>query len=154
MLWYCLMRVLLILFTVVGLIGCVDRPVTELETARQALSRAISEEAPELVPLIYSRAEGALQAAEQELDAQNTRWFWERNYSTALELLNWATNDAHRAAHDAIEMKHGHQNQVGYLRLGPLNSVPVGNGLDQNHTTCGLSVGADHRCQKPPAWLL
>lgn len=90
------------------LISGADKPVMELEAARHALKRAIVAKAPELSSWTYVRAERALRAAEQELDAQNARWFWERNYSRTIEFLISATNDGQQAAEDAIAMKPFH----------------------------------------------
>ena len=94
----------------VSLISCAETPMQELEDAREALNRAIEEQAPDIVPLTYARAQEDFLAAEQEIDAQKARWFWERDYSTAIEFLTWATHDGHRAAKEAIEVKRGHSN--------------------------------------------
>ena len=90
--------------------SCTDKPIAELEIARQALRNAIDEEAPAFSPLTYARAESELLAAEQELEAQYARWFWERNYVTAIEFLTWATADSHRAIEETVEIKKIHSN--------------------------------------------
>lgn len=104
--------------------GCMEKPMPELDAAQEALNRAIEEQAPELVPLIYARAEGALLAANHEMDAQMARWFWERNYSATIEFLTWAMEDGHRAADEAIQVKQGHENENGIF-----NSVKNASGL-------------------------
>lgn len=94
----------------VVLTGCSGTPVTEFEEARQALKRAVEENAPQFSQETYVRAMAAFSAATHEWHAQNARWSWERDYSTTIDLLVLATLDAHRAMEEAIQHQRLRQN--------------------------------------------
>jgi hypothetical protein len=82
--------------------SCSGKPVTEFEEARQALKRAVEQNAPKFSPDTFVRALATFRAADEEWHAQNGRWSWERDYSTTVDLLVLATLDAHRATEEAI----------------------------------------------------
>ncbi len=109
----------------------VEVPEKELEDAQKVLEEASKEGAALYSPLVYAKAKGAIQAAEEEIAEQQHRWMWERDYSLALDMLTWAINDAVTATHEAIVAKDELQTYYELQSLGETEFlVPIPN-VDQ-----------------------
>lgn len=92
-------------------------PEKELQDAREVLHEAFVEGASLYSPLVYAKAEGAIQAAEEEIAEQQHRWLWERDYSLAVDMLTWAMIDAVTAAQETIMAKDEIQTYYGLQPL-------------------------------------
>lgn len=101
-------------------------PEQELAETQQALEKAWDEGAFTFAPLAFSNAEQAYQAAQEEIQEQQRRWRWERDYSLATEMLVWARIDSNRAFQEAVEAKEQTRAYLGLRTLDPLpGSVPI-----------------------------
>ena len=120
-----------ILFTLLVVFVAAEVPEKELDDARQVLHEAFEEGAALYSPVVYAKAEGALQAAEEEIAEQQHRWVWERDYSLAVDMLTWAIIDAVKAAQEAIRAKDEINTYYGLRPSGETQSLVPPHNADQ-----------------------
>lgn len=96
-------RVLIVIGIIALLVfaGCGKAPETELQSAKTALAAAESAGAAEYAPDLYQQAMDSLNAAEQVIAEQNSKFFVLRSYGKAAEMLKSAEALAQTAATEA-----------------------------------------------------
>lgn len=101
-----------------------ETPERDLEEVRTTLEEALKEGVTLYSPIMFSRAEWAFQAAEQEMVEQQHRWMWERDYSLAVEMLVWAKSNGYRAIEETIRVKQEIRNYHGFQPLAESRALP------------------------------
>jgi hypothetical protein len=95
----------LVLLTAAVAIGCAEAPEAEIEAARQALATAETAEAQTWAPAAYDEARTAMDAVQNELDAQSEKWAVSRSYDETTRLVAEAQAKADAAQQASIEGK-------------------------------------------------
>lgn len=121
----------LVFFALMILFVAAKAPEQKLQDARKILHEAFEEGAPLYSPLVYAKAEGSIQAAEEEIAEQQHRWLWERDYSLAVDMLTWAIIDAVTAARETIMAKDEIQTYYGLQPLREFGALVPSPKLEQ-----------------------
>jgi exonuclease VII small subunit len=87
------------------LTGCAEQSMPKLDAAVHALEDARKSGAEDYAIEVYTEAEAALFQAEDELDQQQDRLEFFRNYESASAMLTKAINSAAQAKYEAIANK-------------------------------------------------
>ncbi len=77
--------------------GCAERPVLELQQAREAIAGALDSEADIYAPMEFETAQFNLESAEFAITEQQQLPAWGQDYNISLEFLARAVEDATRA---------------------------------------------------------
>jgi hypothetical protein len=97
---------LMVLAALVGVVaGCSKPPTMEMDAAKQKLEQARSAQADQYAPADWQAAQDAMNAADQEIAAQNAKMALMRNYKQAKTLVTAADEAAGKAQTAAAEGK-------------------------------------------------
>jgi len=101
------------LFPLIIFSACASPPVEQTASAREALDRAKKVESDTYAVEEFREATKALEAAQAEIDAQESKWFFSRDYASAEGLLEKARSAAQKATQIAPENKEQARKDAG-----------------------------------------
>ena len=97
---------LMVLVALVGVVaGCSKPPTQEMEAAKAKLEAARTAQADQYAPTEWQAAQDAMNAADQEITAQNAKMALMRNYKQAKALVATADDAAGKAQEAAVAGK-------------------------------------------------
>lgn len=103
--WMVVVGALAFTVAMLALMGCAKPPETEMAAAQNALDEASASEAAKYAASEWTKAQSALNAAQNEVDAQNARFALFRDYEKAQMLLADATDQAQKTREAAVAGK-------------------------------------------------
>jgi hypothetical protein len=121
---------LLVLVAMVGVLaGCSKPPQVEMDAAKAKLDAARAAQADAYAPAEWQAAQDAMNAAEQEITAQNAKMALTRNYKQAKTLAMQADEAAARATQAAAEGKERMRGEADALIMQAAGAIESTNAL-------------------------
>src|SRR5262245_28800125 len=121
---------LMVLAALVGVVaGCSKPPTAEMDAAKAKLDQAKTAQADQYAPAEWQAAQDAMNAAEQEVTAQNAKMALMRNYKQAKTLVATADEAAGKAQTAAAEGKERMRGEADALIMQATAAVDSTNAM-------------------------